>query len=45
LRASPAAGLPDQLEREADSIATLAGSPTGLEGVAAFLGKRPPRFP
>jgi 2-(1,2-epoxy-1,2-dihydrophenyl)acetyl-CoA isomerase len=45
LRASPPAALAEQLEREADSIATLAGSPTGLEGVAAFLGKRPPRFP
>ncbi|HEY4098261.1 MAG TPA: enoyl-CoA hydratase-related protein [Baekduia sp.] len=45
LRASPAAGLSEQLEREAASIASLAGSATGLEGVAAFLEKRPPHFP
>lgn len=32
------------LRREAESISTLAGSPNGREGVAAFLEKRPPRF-
>lgn len=32
------------LRREAESISALAGSPSGREGVAAFLEKRPPRF-
>lgn len=32
------------LDAEAVSIARLAGTTDGREGVAAFLGKRPPRF-
>ncbi len=32
------------LRKEAESISRLAGSPSGQEGVAAFLEKRPPRF-
>jgi 2-(1,2-epoxy-1,2-dihydrophenyl)acetyl-CoA isomerase len=32
------------LDAEAASIARLAGTPDGREGVAAFLQKRPPRF-
>ncbi|MCL2542533.1 MAG: enoyl-CoA hydratase-related protein [Nocardioidaceae bacterium] len=32
------------LRREALSISRLGGSPNGREGVAAFLGKRAPRF-
>jgi len=35
----------DQLNAEADSISTLAGSPTGQEGIAAFLDKRAAVFP
>ncbi|MTD45994.1 enoyl-CoA hydratase [Conexibacter sp. W3-3-2] len=42
---SATATLADQLQAEADSIADLAGSPTGVEGAAAFLAKRPPVFP
>jgi 2-(1,2-epoxy-1,2-dihydrophenyl)acetyl-CoA isomerase len=34
----------DQLAAEAESIATLAGSPEGREGVAAFVAKRAPAF-
>jgi 2-(1,2-epoxy-1,2-dihydrophenyl)acetyl-CoA isomerase len=33
------------LDREAEAIAAAAVSATGREGVAAFLAKRPPRFP
>ena len=33
-----------QLGLEADQIAALAGSPTGAEGIAAFLEKRKPSF-
>ncbi|HYF26031.1 MAG TPA: enoyl-CoA hydratase-related protein [Baekduia sp.] len=36
---------PTQLDREARSIAELGGAPTGQEGIAAFLEKRPPQFP
>jgi 2-(1,2-epoxy-1,2-dihydrophenyl)acetyl-CoA isomerase len=36
--------LAEQLRLEADGIAALAGSPTGREGIAAFLEKREPRF-
>ncbi|UMG93922.1 enoyl-CoA hydratase-related protein [Nocardioides sp. TF02-7] len=32
------------LRREAESISRLAGTPSGQEGVAAFLEKRAPRF-
>jgi enoyl-CoA hydratase/carnithine racemase len=32
------------MERESRSIAALAGSPDGQEGMAAFIGKRPPKF-
>ncbi len=35
----------EHLEAEAESISTLAASPTGREGVDAFLGKRRPDFP
>ncbi|WP_213574054.1 enoyl-CoA hydratase-related protein [Rhodococcus sp. USK13] len=38
------AGLRDQLEREAESIAHLAASPDGREGVSAFLRQVRPRF-
>ncbi|GGG06476.1 putative enoyl-CoA hydratase/isomerase [Rhodococcoides trifolii] len=37
--------LAEQLEAEAVSISTLAGSPTGREGVDAFVEKRRPDFP
>jgi 2-(1,2-epoxy-1,2-dihydrophenyl)acetyl-CoA isomerase len=36
--------LDTQLDLEADQIAALAGSPTGAEGIAAFLEKRTPQF-
>jgi 2-(1,2-epoxy-1,2-dihydrophenyl)acetyl-CoA isomerase len=45
LDSSATTGFADQLAAEADSIATLAASPTGVEGAAAFLAKRPPVFP
>lgn len=45
LRESATTGFEAQLRAEADSIAALAASPTGIEGVAAFLEKRPPAFP
>ena len=45
LRSSATAELEPQLDAEADSIATLAASPTGIEGVAAFLAKRPAEYP
>ncbi len=38
------AGLETQMERETRAIAAAAGSADGREGVAAFLGKRPPEF-
>jgi 2-(1,2-epoxy-1,2-dihydrophenyl)acetyl-CoA isomerase len=38
------AGAEGQLRREAESIARLGGSPSGREGVAAFLEKRTPKF-
>lgn len=37
-------GLDAQLDREARSVAEAAASPEGVEGVAAFLGKRPAQF-
>jgi 2-(1,2-epoxy-1,2-dihydrophenyl)acetyl-CoA isomerase len=36
--------LESQMEREARAIAALAGSADGQEGMAAFIGKRTPRF-
>jgi 2-(1,2-epoxy-1,2-dihydrophenyl)acetyl-CoA isomerase len=36
--------LEAQMEAEARAMAALAGSPDGQEGMAAFLGKRAPRF-
>jgi 2-(1,2-epoxy-1,2-dihydrophenyl)acetyl-CoA isomerase len=44
LLAGATADLEAQMEREARAIATLAGSPDGQEGMAAFMGKRTPRF-
>ena len=44
LRASGAADLDSQLDAERDSIAALAVSADGVEGVDAFVAKRPPRF-
>jgi 2-(1,2-epoxy-1,2-dihydrophenyl)acetyl-CoA isomerase len=37
-------GLDAHLDREARSLAAAATSPEGVEGVVAFLGKRPPTF-
>jgi 2-(1,2-epoxy-1,2-dihydrophenyl)acetyl-CoA isomerase len=37
-------GLESQMERESRAIAAMAGHAEGREGIAAFLGKRPPRF-
>lgn len=42
--AGPTADLGPHLDAEARSIAALAASDTGREGVAAFLGKRAPEF-
>jgi 2-(1,2-epoxy-1,2-dihydrophenyl)acetyl-CoA isomerase len=36
--------LDSQMARESRAIAAMAASPSGREGVAAFLAKRPPRF-
>ena len=36
--------LEDQLDLEADGIATAIGGPEGREGIAAFLEKREPDF-
>ena len=44
LRASENATLSDQLDAERESIARLAVSPDGLEGVDAFVAKRRPEF-
>jgi len=44
LRASATNGLSDQLAAEAPSIAGLAASPDGREGVSAFFEKRAPAF-
>ena len=38
------ASLESRLEQEARAITALAGSADGREGMAAFIGKRPPRF-
>ncbi|WP_258341416.1 enoyl-CoA hydratase/isomerase family protein [Saccharopolyspora gregorii] len=37
-------GLDTQLDRESRSLAAAAVSPEGVEGLAAFRAKRPPRF-
>lgn len=44
LRRSEGNSLSEQLDAERDSIAALAVSPDGLEGVNAFVAKRAPRF-
>ena len=44
LRASETATLARQLDAERDSIARLASTPDGVEGVDAFVAKRAPRF-
>ena len=43
-RTSWVSSFEDQLAREAESIAALAGSRTGREGIAAFLEKRVARY-
>ncbi len=44
MRTALCADLEKHLVEEARAIARLIGTPDGREGVAAFLGKRPPRF-
>lgn len=44
LRRSDATSLSAQLDAERDSIAALAVTPDGVEGVDAFVAKRAPRF-
>lgn len=36
--------LESQMERESRAMAAMSGSPDGHEGLAAFIGKRSPRF-
>ena len=36
--------LESQMERESRGVAAMAGKADGREGVAAFIGKRPPKF-
>lgn len=45
LNASESSTLAAQLDAEAQSISELSGSPTGIEGVDAFVGKRRPVWP
>ncbi|MDQ8046041.1 MAG: enoyl-CoA hydratase-related protein [Solirubrobacteraceae bacterium] len=45
LSTSPDNDLATQLALEGESIAAMAASPTGREGVAAFLERRPATFP
>lgn len=44
LTQSPTATLSEQLDSERESIATAASTPTGREGVDAFVGKRKPDY-
>jgi 2-(1,2-epoxy-1,2-dihydrophenyl)acetyl-CoA isomerase len=44
LQASSTASLPEQLVAEAEAFAGCAATEDFAEGVAAFVGKRPPRF-
>ncbi len=44
-RSSATNSFGEHLEAEAASISFLAESPTGREGAAAFLEKRPPAYP
>lgn len=44
LALSSVATFDEQLDAEAEQIAQLAGSPTGQEGIGAFLAKRRPEF-
>ena len=44
LRASATGELKPQLDKEAASIALMAGSSEGREGLAAFLERRPPLY-
>jgi len=44
MRESLARSLSEQLDAEAASFAACAGTPDFVEGIAAFLEKRPPRF-
>lgn len=44
LRASENSELSEHLDAERDSITRLAGTPDGIEGVDAFVGKRAPAF-
>jgi 2-(1,2-epoxy-1,2-dihydrophenyl)acetyl-CoA isomerase len=44
LQASSTASLPDQLAAEAENFAACTATEDFAEGVAAFIGKRPPRF-
>lgn len=44
LRNAQEASLNDQLEAEAESIATTLGRPEGIEGATSFLEKRKPRW-
>jgi 2-(1,2-epoxy-1,2-dihydrophenyl)acetyl-CoA isomerase len=45
LNASESSTLSDQLDAEAQSISQLSGTPTGIEGVDAFVSKRKPNWP
>jgi 2-(1,2-epoxy-1,2-dihydrophenyl)acetyl-CoA isomerase len=37
--------LRDHLQAEATAVADLVSSPTGAEGISAFIARRPPEFP
>lgn len=36
--------LESQMEKESRAMTAMAGKADGQEGIAAFLGKRPPKF-